>query len=260
MTIKQALKEAGLIIGKKEAIFILCEFLKKDRARLLLDENLDFDERAFFKLVERFNKGEAFEYIFKKAFFYGYDFYVEKGVLIPRYDSEILLKLLLKLCKEKKPKKILEIGFGSGILSIVLAKELKIKIKACDISKKALSVANKNAKTHGVCQLVDFVLSDFKNLDNDFELIFSNPPYIAKDYPLDKWLKTEPKRALFGGKNGYELLERIIKFSKNSKFLLCECGYDQKEILSKILKENGYQSTFYKDESGYDRAFIAQRV
>lgn len=259
MKIKDALNIAKKQIGTKEAIFILCEHLQKNRAELFLDENLDFDEKPFFEFVERFDLGEAFEYIFKKAFFYGYEFYVEKGVLIPRYDSEILLKLLLKVCKENNFTNILEIGFGSGILSIILAKKLNLKIKACDISESALKIAKKNAEIHGVSSLIDFVLCDFKDLENDFDLIFSNPPYIARNYPLDKWVKNEPQEALFGGDKGYECLEKIIHFSKGSKFLLCEFGYDQKNVLKDILDKENFKSEFFKDEQGFDRAFIAQR-
>ncbi|CAG9470071.1 HemK/PrmC family methyltransferase [Campylobacter upsaliensis] len=265
MKIKEALSLAKIELKEKanEALFILCEFLQKDRTWLFLNENLEFDEREYFELIRRFKEGEPYEYLFKKADFYGLEFHIEKGVLIPRYDSEILLEKLLELTHKEKLQNALEIGFGSGILSIILAKNLGLKIKACDINEKALKIALKNAKKHEV--LIDFVLSDFEKLElrkGEFDLIFSNPPYIKNSYPLDKWVKNEPKNALLGGEKGYEILEKIIIFAyqKEAKFLACEFGYDQKEILSQILDTYNFKAEFFKDENGFDRAFVAKRT
>jgi len=260
LKLRQALNSAKKLLADKEseAVFILCEYLKKDRTWLLLNEDLEFDEKPYFKLINSFHKGEPFEYIFKKANFYGLEFKIEKGVLIPRYDSEILLELCLQELKQKAYNNILEIGFGSGILSIVLAKLLAVKITACDINKKALKIAKDNAKIHKVDHLIKFVLKDFRELRGEFDFIFSNPPYIKNNYKCDKWVKKEPKNALFGGEKGYEFLEEIINFSckKGVKVLACEFGYDQKEFLEKILESN-FKSKFFKDERGFDRAFMA---
>lgn len=261
MTIKEALKQGKEKLKgfENEALFILCECLGRDKTWLFLNENLDFNAKDYFNLLERFLEGEPFEYIFQKASFWGLEFDVEEGVLIPRYDSEILLTKLLDFCREKKPKSILEIGFGSGILSIILAKELGLKIMACDINDKALKLAKQNATKYKVSHLIDFYLMDFKNISENFELVFSNPPYIQNSYPLDKWVQKEPKNALFGGEKGYEMLEDIIDFSfqKKVKFLACEFGYDQKEILLQILKKHSFKPQFFKDERGFDRAFFA---
>ena len=264
MKIKEALKHAKNILGDndKYAEFILLEFLGKDRAWLFLNGELDFDEKKYLKLVALFASGEPFEYIFKKVSFYGFDFYMQKGVLIPRYDSEILLELCLKELKNKTYNNILEVGFGSGVLSIILAKLTGCKITACDISKKALVLATKNAKLHKVGHLVEFCLCDFKDIKSEFDFIFSNPPYIAKDYTLDIWVQNEPKRALFGGKFGYEKLENIIKFARrnDAKTLICEFGYNQRKILHKILHKNGFKAEFYKDNGGHDRVFLARNL
>ncbi|EJF0802546.1 peptide chain release factor N(5)-glutamine methyltransferase [Campylobacter upsaliensis] len=265
MKIKEALSLAKIELKEKanEALFILCELLQKDKTWLFLNENLDFDESEYFELIRRFKEGEPYEYLFKKADFYGLEFHIEKGVLIPRYDSEILLEKLLELTHKEKLQNALEIGFGSGILSIILAKNLKLNIKACDINEKALKIALKNAKKHEV--LINFVLSDFEKLElrkGEFDLIFSNPPYIKNSYPLDKWVQNEPKNALLGGEKGYEILEKIIIFAyqKEAKFLACEFGYDQKEILSQILDTYNFKAEFFKDENGFDRAFVAKRT
>lgn len=262
MKIKEALNCAKNELRgyENEAIFILCEHLQKDRTWLFLNEDFEFDEKFYFALIERFKQGEPFEYIFEKANFWGLEFYAKKGVLIPRYDSEILLSKVLDLCKKYHFKSILEVGFGSGILSIVLAKELGVKILACDINPKALELAKKNAKLHKVEHLIKFVLCDFKELKNEFDLIFSNPPYIKNGYPLDIWVQNEPKEALFGGEKGYEFLQSLIDFSFEKKciFLACEIAYNQKEILKKLLKKKALKEDFYKDEQGFDRVFVAE--
>ena len=263
MKIKDALSLAKNELKgyENQAIFILCEHLQKDRTWLFFNENFEFDETFYLSLIKRFKDGEAFEYIFNKAFFWGLEFYIERGVLIPRYDSEILLSQLLKLCEKQFFNRILEIGFGSGILSIVLAKILNLKIKACDISQKAFEIAQKNAKIHRVQSLIDFVLKDFRELRGEFDLIFSNPPYIKNDYKIDKWVSMEPKEALFGGKKGYEILEEIIEFSvkAKAKVVALEFGFDQKDILEKIFHQNDFKTEFFKDERGFDRAVLAYK-
>lgn len=261
MTIKQALKIAQKKDEKhkEHILFILCEFLKKDKAWVFLNPNFTINEKEFFTLVDRFLDGEPFEYIFEKSEFFGLDFLAQKGVLIPRFDSEILAQKCLELVEKHSFSKILEIGFGSGILSIVLAKFKKIFIQACDINPIALELAKKNAKLHGVENCIDFKLCDFRALNEDFDFIFSNPPYIKNDYILDKWVQNEPKSALFGGENGWEILEEIIIFAKekNTKILACEIGYDQKEILEEMLKFYDFQVQFYKDFNGFYRSFVA---
>ncbi|TQR41903.1 peptide chain release factor N(5)-glutamine methyltransferase [Campylobacter sp. MIT 12-8780] len=264
MKLKTALNLAkkSLKTHKDEALFILCEYLQKDRAFIALNGDFDFDEKPYFKLIERFASGEPFEYIFEKAQFYGLEFKVQKGVLIPRFDTEILLELALKELSQKNYTNILEIGFGSGILSIILALKLALKIKACDISELALKLAKENALRHEVGHLIDFRLCDFKNFEGEVDFIISNPPYIQNDYKLDIWVQNEPKQALFGGVKGYEFLEELIVFARKNKVkaLACEFGYDQKEILHKILHKNGFKAQFFKDFAGFDRAFLAHAV
>lgn len=262
MKIKDALKLAKLKLKDHADVaeFILCELLGHERAWLHLNGEADFDAKPYFSLVRRFARGEPFEYLFKKVSFYGLDFIINRGVLIPRFDSEILLEICLKELRGGTYKRILEIGFGSGILSIVLAKNLGVKITACDTSKKALRVALQNAKLHKVEHLIDFKLCDYQQIEASWDFVFSNPPYIAKNYPLDIWVQKEPKFALFGGERGWEMLENIVLYAKShhAKALACEFGYDQKEILHKILHKNGFKAEFSKDSGGFDRAFLAR--
>ncbi|WP_414016929.1 peptide chain release factor N(5)-glutamine methyltransferase [Campylobacter armoricus] len=261
MSINKALQQAYAKdpTHKEYMLFILCELLQKDKAWIFLNPEFHIDEKKFFDYIDRFLNGEPFEYLFKKTQFYGLDFFAEKGVLIPRFDSEILLEKCLEILNHHSFKNILEIGFGSGILSICLAKIKQIFIQACDINPKALKLAKKNADFHNVSNLINFQLCDFKNIQGNFDFIFSNPPYIKSTYPLDKWVQNEPHNALFGGDNGWEILHEIILFAKNqkTKVLACEFGYDQKEILQELLEKNNFKAKFYKDYNNFDRAFVA---
>ena len=95
-------------------------------------------------------------------------------------------------------------------------------------------------------------------VDGEFDIIISNPPYIAKDYPLDKWVLNEPKTALIGGKVGDEILKDIAKIAKSkAKYLICEMGYDQRESMKNYLDMLGFESEFYRDLAGLDRGFVA---
>lgn len=219
------------------------------------------DKTTLLKIANEYKNGTPLQYIFGKTYIKGLEFKTVKGVLIPRSDTEILIDLATNYINKFNIQNVLEIGFGSGIISILLALNTKAKINACDINKKALKLALENAKIHEINS--NFFLADFNEIDfKNYDLIVSNPPYISTKYKLDKSVLKEPKTALYGGKKGHEILEKIIKKcnQENVKSLICEFGYDQKEILSKILSENNYKANFYKDLNGYNRAFIAERI
>lgn len=219
------------------------------------------DRKNLINIANLYLNNMPLQYIFKKTYIKDLEFLCENGVLIPRCDTEILIDLAINYIKEHNIKNAYEIGFGSGIISICLKLFTNINIKACDINKKALELACKNAKKHNVdC---DFHLADFNSLSfKNYELVVSNPPYISTDYALDEYVKKEPKTALYGGKKGYELLFKIIKkcYLENVKCLICEFGYDQKEVLREYLKEHNFKASFYKDLNGFDRVFIAERL
>lgn len=260
MKIFEALKLLKELENSSFANAFLSCMLDVDTSYLVLNANKDINEDEFLKLVNLYKNGTPFEYIFKSASFYGLDFYVDERVLIPRFDSEILLDNAINLINEKNIQNVLEIGFGSGALSIMLAKLTKAKIKACDISSGAYSVAMINKQKHK--SDVEFFIDDFMNVDfTKFDMIFSNPPYIANDYKLDKYVLNEPHVALFGGEVGDELLKKIIQKSAKSgvKFIACEFGYDQKQSLENELLSCGYEGKFYKDFGGFDRAFVAYK-
>ena len=250
-------------IPQKEVEILLLHLLDKNTIWL----HLNFDkpcevENELKKLVARRKTHYPIEYIIGKASFYGEMFYTLYGVLIPRPETEILVEKAEEILKDIESPKVIEIGVGSGIISVMLALLIKdIKIIAVDINEKALELAQKNARKHGVENKITFNKSDlFENIpEATYDMVISNPPYIANDYKLPTNVKYEPSNALFGGKIGDELLKNIIETTHNMKipYLLCEMGYDQKKPLSEYInkKYNYLNLEFYHDLEGFDRGF-----
>lgn len=233
---------------------------------LNLTRELD-DADGYFALVKRFANHEPLEYITGEAGFYGLTFNVKKGVLIPRPETEILversLEILSNLPARKGPPLVAEIGVGSGIISICLALNSSAKIIASDISDEALNLARENAAKFVVEDKIEFVKCSYLDqIYGQFDLLVSNPPYIAQDYELDKFVLNEPHEALFGGAAGDEILKNIVLLARNRgvKYLACEIGYDQRESMQNALKFNGFEAEFYKDLAGFDRGFVARNV
>lgn len=246
----------------EDAALILSYLLDKNKNSLYLypDKDLSKDiEDKLIKILEKTKEGYPLQYAIGKWNFYGLDLFVDKRALIPRYETEILVeKILEDPCKKDR---ILDIGSGSGAISLSLAKNLEnSKIIGCDISKDCLELSNLNKKSLNLSN-VDFILSDlFSNIEGKFDLIVSNPPYInKKDYEnLDDKLYYEPKNALYGGEDGLYFYRQIIKkakyfLNKNGRIYL-EIGYDQKDPLIKLLKDEGYKNIkAIKDYNDFDR-------
>ena len=267
MLVKEALIEATKRIKEisdipnKEARILLSFYLKKDQIWIITHDDELVQEEGYFELIKRRVANEPIEYITNSASFYGESFYVDSNVLIPRPETEILVDLVVSTCKSIKNPRIVEIGTGSGIISIMLAKLLpNAIITAIDISEEALHVAQKNAKKHEVN--IEFIHSDLCDNfhEKNFDMLVSNPPYIANDEPLHVGLSYEPSLALYGGSVGDEILRRIIDIyeEKNVKYLACEMGYDQKDKITNYFKSSDLE--FYKDLAGLDRGFIVRRA
>lgn len=245
-----------------ESELLLSFVLKVDRVYLHTHSTQSVNPtqaKHFLSLVEERAKGKPIEYITQSASFYEHTFYVNESVLIPRPESEILIQKGSKLITEQKIESIAEVGIGSGILSITLSLlHPQCRFFATDISQKALEVTQKNI--HSLAPDSNITLKHCSLLPSswqDIELIISNPPYICDDYPISLPLTYEPSIALFGGKDGLDILKALIVEAKNRKaFLLCEIGYDQKNALEQILTQhNAKDIEFYKDLSGLDRGF-----
>ncbi|MCK9272644.1 peptide chain release factor N(5)-glutamine methyltransferase [Candidatus Gracilibacteria bacterium] len=201
-------------------------------------------------------------------FFYT-KFAYNKNVLTPRFDTESLVREAISLIKKEQINTLIDIGVGSGIIPISIGKNTKLdKIIAIDKSKKALKIAKLNAQKNKV--LIDFIEGDLLrpfinskyNISGNL-LITANLPYIKNEDRINMSSDTrfEPKMALFGGeKTGFEIYERffiqVLKFReiyKNKIYLICEIGFDQKEVAQKFLTKLGLNFSFFPDLMGIER-------
>ncbi|MFA6037328.1 MAG: peptide chain release factor N(5)-glutamine methyltransferase [Legionellales bacterium] len=245
-TITQLLKQTNMLLGEsRSGEILLAHVLKKNVAYLYThpEKFLTDDERKLFQsLIQRRKQGEPIAYILGEQEFYSLNFKVTQDTLIPRPETELLVDEALKLIGNK-PCKVLELGIGSGSVAITLAKlKPNIHMLATDISQEALDVAINNAHAHQVNN-IEFLLSDwFKNIPaQKFDLIISNPPYIAEHDPHLAALKFEPRRALTSGETGLDALSDIIHhagdYLVNKGYILLEHGYDQKDAVQALCRD-----------------------
>ena len=244
-----------------EAETLLAYILNCRREELILKEIEDINFDTLKSLVERRKNQEPIEYITNRVSFYDFELFIDKGALIPRPESEILVEKALELITKYNIQKVAEIGIGSGALSIAIAKHSSADIEASDISQDALNIAKKNIDSFDFSDRIKLYKCSMFDCFGDFELLISNPPYIDPDFKLEKNVANfEPHTALFAPNKGLELLFKILEEikSKNIKYAVCEMGYDQKEPLSKYAKELNLsgQLEFYKDLAGLDRGFV----
>ena len=250
--------------AKLEIEWLLCDILKCKR----IDLYVDFEQpvmknqlHIFKKYIKRRIKGEPFQYILGKADFYGNDFLVNHNVLIPRPETETIINLLEK--KNININKILEIGTGSGCISItIFLKKLANSIIATDISKDALGVAKKNAIFYGA-NTIDFKMHDFLSTDihSNYDCIVSNPPYIKKDEINNlqsEVRKHEPQIALTDQKDGMSFYRRFADIgmsilNKNGFMLLEFGGASQVGEIVNIFQKHPYKLEFHNDLQGDPR-------
>ncbi len=221
--------------------------------------------RKFYRYLNRLIRHESPAHIFKEKEFYSRPFYVNKNVLVPRPETELLVEAASSLLP--KPGKILDIGAGSGVISITLALETGSTVIALEKSPKALYVLKKNIRRHNIRNLVFPTKGDLFPITSEgrFDLVISNPPYLAEDEwdSLPPNVKNyDPREALVAGATGLELIEEIITrapgFLAPGGCVLLEIGYTQKPALEKILKRNLYSDIrFVNDYSGIPRVAVA---
>lgn len=213
----------------------------------------------FYSYRRRLASHEPVAYILGEKEFYGEMFYVDKSVLIPRPETEVLVEAAVNLIS--KPVDILDIGTGSGVIAVMLAKLTGSRVTAVDVSRKALGVAKKNVRRHGMESLVTLVGADVFPPGGTFRMIVSNPPYI----PEGEWQTLssnvrdhEPKTALASGVDGLNVIRRIIDESpgylESGGCLLLEIGYNQKHDMETLLSTSLFKEyKFIDDLSGIPR-------
>ena len=280
MNIKQALEEAKNILKSNNfedsniiAKELLSYVLKKDRVYLTINSDTaltDTEYAEFTKYIEQIIDGKPVQYIIQKQEFMGMKFFVKEDVLIPQPDTEILIETVLDICKRygKQSLRILDLCTGSGAIAISLSKILNTQVFASDVSTKALKVAEKNNVLNN--SKVEFIESNlFEQINGEkFDIIVSNPPYIKNEEikSLSKQVQNEPYIALAGGEDGLDFYRKIIdeayKYINKNGYLCLEIGYDQKEDLIKLIKQNeNYEyENCIKDLSNNDRCIIAKIV
>ena len=266
--VKDVLKELTSILtpsvprASREAQLLLMHHLQCDELWLITHQDSEVhDLQKLLKLAKRRAKNEPLEYITNRVSFYSEEFFIAPGALIPRPETELLIDEVLSNVADKDAKlTFVEVGVGSGIISIMLAKHFKnAKFIAVDISEDALKVAKKNIEKFSLEDRIELRLGSLlEPVEEHIDYLVSNPPYIANDAELEHNLSYEPQNALFGGNIGDEIIKKLLNevLKLGINLFTCEIGYDQKGKITQYLQNKKISTLkFYEDLSGFDRGF-----
>ncbi|MCX5838044.1 MAG: peptide chain release factor N(5)-glutamine methyltransferase [Deltaproteobacteria bacterium] len=268
------LNASGSPSPRLDAEVLLMRFLRMDRLQLLMqpERELPGEEAArFMRWVERRSLGEPVAYILGEKEFWSLRFEVGREVLIPRPETECLIEEVLRFYRPPgEGLRVLDIGTGSGVIGVVLARELPAaRVAATDLSPGALAVARRNALSHGVAERMDFFQGDlFAAVSGDWDIICSNPPYIPEvEYDLlPAGIRNfEPRGALIAGPDGMAFHRNIIgegahRLKAGGRIFL-EIGEGQRDRVEALFRDDGgYDDIFFrKDYGGIDRVASAQK-
>jgi release factor glutamine methyltransferase len=281
LTILNAIELSAEYLDKKEvesarinSELLLAHTLKCNRMELYLkfDQPLKEDEvNEYRELIKRRGNREPLQYIIGNVEFFGLQFFVNKNVLIPRSETELLVETIINKFKNENSISILDVGTGSGNIAISLSKNLpEAKILGIDKSKKAIEIAEKNSvhiNSNGKVKFEAIDFADFSNTNTcKFDLIVSNPPYISlKDYEsLEAELKNyEPKEALTDFEDGYNFYKLICKNASNLLVpkgkIFFEIGFGQSKTIKLIMDANGFTNiSIVKDYQNIDRVIFGE--
>ena len=280
------LKKNNIDESKLIAEIVFSHVLNTDRMMLFTKYRDEIENEKIEKIryfIQKIGR-EKFpvQYLLNEQEFYGRKFYVDKGVLIPRQDTEVLVEKMIEILKnnilknknlEKNLKihpKILDIGVGSGIIGITAALEIKDSyVLGVDISEKALETAEKNKELLKVSNIKFLKSNLFENVEfKQFDMIVSNPPYISLNEAgimSDDTLLHEPSEALFAENDGlyfyYEICQKALDYLADFGYLLFEIGYKQGKNVAEIMTSSGFKNVeVIKDLAGLDRVVVGQKL
>jgi len=275
------LRLAGVPEARREAGSLLAHVLDRDRSFILTHAEDVLDQQQldlFHRYLDRRADGEPSQYITGHQEFFGLDFEVNRDVLIPRPETELLIETALKLLPDAPVTQaapfICDVGTGSGCIAITLAHELPgARVLAVDISPDALAVAKRNAERHAVADRLDFVVSDcLAELAGptapSFDLIVSNPPYVSdRDLAgLQREVREfEPHAALAAGEDGLAVIRRLlvesVAFLKIGGWFVFEIGFNQSEAVRRLIDANTWEElAIHSDLQGIPRTVALRRV
>ena len=251
---------------------LLSQSINKDKKYIILNSKVILNNKQldnFKNLINRRKNGEPIAHLTNKKEFWKNEFYVNKDVLIPRPDTELIIEQVLKIYPKNVQLQVLDIGTGSGcILLSILKERLNFYGTGIDISKKSINVSKINTKQLNLMNRVKFFHSSVDNFNiGKYDLIVSNPPYIKLldlQYSEKDVVNFEPKLALNGGLDGFSKIRKVINkastlIKKKGKFIL-EIGFNQKNKVIEILKEEGfYINKAIKDYGNNDRCIISTK-
>lgn len=279
MKIKEILEYGKNNLIEKEDAYrlsktLLKHLLKVNDSYLIINYNEEIDIKSkdeFIKNIKLLQSGIPIQYITNHQEFMKLDFYVDSNVLIPQPDTEVLVEEVLEVLKQKEGKKnVLDLCTGSGVIGVSIAKCIEnAEVIMSDISENALEIAKKNALNNGVIDNCNFILSDmFENIQDKFDVIVSNPPYIKRDVikTLEAEVQNEPILALDGGEDGLEfyriIAQNAYKYLNKDGILALEIGYDQKNEVMTLLQETSKYMNIYckKDLAGNDRIIVCNSI
>ena len=280
MTISDAIKKGMIELKnvnieepKLKARLLMQYVLNESRQYVIVNDMEQLDkakEKQYLEEIKILKKGVPIEHITHQKEFMKLSFFVDKNVLIPRQDTEILVEEVIKIAKKVNARKVLDLCTGSGAIAVSLAKYLpQAEITAIDISNDALKIAKKNAISNNVQNQITFISSDmFTNLGEEkFDIIVSNPPYIKTNIikNLDIQVQNEPYIALDGGKDGLDFYKKIInesyQYLKYSGYLCLEIGFDQKiDVIELIENTERFTGTYSKKDLFDNDRIIVTRL
>jgi release factor glutamine methyltransferase len=252
---------------RREAELLLMAYFQKDQLYFITRQEDEIDDQApqLLEWIEKRSCNVPLEYLTNRVSFYSREFYIDEGALIPRPETEHLIDEVLARVSADEAISVVEVGVGSGIISILLALHLpNARFIAVDISPRALAVARRNIEAFGLSDRIELREGDLLNvIDEKIDLLVSNPPYIAQDAPLESNLSYEPQNALFGGEIGDEIIRRLLDevYNRRIPLFVCEMGYDQRLKVQEYLRRFAVKSLdFYTDLASFDRGFVLKAV